>query len=80
MANRCIINAQVLKAMDDIAQLIWEGLEKKGKSIEWLSRASGVNRKTIYKVTTEPYSSSHLGTYIAILDALGYEEITIKWR
>lgn len=80
MANRHIINARVLEAMDSIALTIWAELNKKDKSIEWLSRASGVDRKTIYRLIKEPYSGSHLGTYVAIFDALGLNEITIKWR
>lgn len=80
MANRAIVNSLVLTALDNVAEQILEQLREKNKTITWLSRVTGISRTTIYRLIKEPYSSSHLGTYVAIFDALGLNEITIKWR
>lgn len=80
MANSSILNSIVLSAMGSVAEQILEQLRVKNKTVTWLSRVTGISRNTIYRLIEEPYSSSHLGTYVTIFDALGLNEITIKWR
>lgn len=81
MANRAIVNSLVLTAQDNIAEQILEQLREKNKTITWLSRVTGISRTTIYRrIEEDRYQSANLGTYITIFDALGLNEITIKWR
>lgn len=81
MANRAIVNSLVLTAIDNVAEQILEQLREKNKTITWLSKVTGISRTTIYRrIEEDRYQSANLGTYIAIFDALGFDEITIRWR
>ena len=78
--NKSIMNHRTLKGMNSIAKVIQEHMKEQGISYSELARRSGVERKTIMRISHEPYMPSHLGTYIEVLDALGLKEITITWR
>lgn len=81
MANNSIVNSITLAAMDNVAEQILERLREKNKTITWLSRVTGISRTTIYRrIEEDRYQPAHLGTYIVIFDALGFDEITIRWR
>lgn len=81
MANKAIVNSLVLTALDNVAEQILEQLREKNKTITWLSRVTGISRTTIYRrIEEDRYQSANLGTYIVIFDALGFDEITIRWR
>lgn len=81
MANKAIVNSLVLTALDNVAEQIIEQLREKNKTITWLSRVTGISRTTIYRrIEEDRYQSANLGTYIVIFDALGFDEITIRWR
>lgn len=81
MANKAIVNSLVLTALDNVAEQILEQLREKNKTITWLSRVTGISRTTIYRrIEEDRYQSANLGTYITIFDALGFDEITIRWR
>lgn len=78
MANKSHINYLSLMAINQINEAIEKKMKEKKIGFKELERFSGVRRTTLYRIMTGV--PANFGTYIKILDALGYNEITLKWR
>ena len=78
--NRVICNATILRALDDLSLTIRDKMKAEGFNASSLANKADVSRKMIYPLLHEPYTAPNFNNLIAILDALGLDEITIKWR
>lgn len=71
-------NYITLTAWEDIACKLWKVMNKKNISQSQLSRMTGIGRDTINRMCQgQPV---HMNNLIVVLDTLGLDEITIKWR
>jgi len=79
MANHKILNQTTLAGLEDLDSQIRDAMCCLESNPSKIARLSGVNRKIfneIHKGSTFP----GLDKVIMIADALGMDEITIKWR
>ena len=77
-SDRTILNYITISAMDDISSQIRECMKEKHVNQSMLSRAVKIRRQTINHMCNG--IPVHFGNLIAVLDYLGFDEITIKWR
>lgn len=78
MANKSHINYLSLMAINQITEAIEKKMKEKKLGFTELERLSGVRRSTLYRIMTGV--PANFGTYIKILDVLGFNEISLKWR
>lgn len=82
MAQHSWVNKITIAALDDVREQIASAIASDGRTITKLADVSGVARKTIIalKPNKTPENFPKLDTLVMVLDALGFDEITIKWR
>lgn len=74
------ITMAMYNALTDISEQLNNALDNSDISDAKLMRSSGVSKPAFVNLKHDKGYVSNLSTVIALFDALGYDEITIRWR
>lgn len=75
-----IITAQMYKALEGLSEQLNNALQAQQVSDISIMEKSGVSKYAFANIKRDRGFIPNMSTIIAIFDALGYKEITIRWR